>query len=151
MDLYPLALFFHIVGALLLFVLLTIEGALLGRAGMAARMNRILGPISALFVLVPGLYMTATQWGFRPWILVGLATYVLIAALGAFTGITVLRGRMSLDVARGSWLVRVGAAVGIVFDMSLKPDWAVAIAAVGVGTIAGLAAGRVIRAQVQSI
>ena len=60
MTLYSAALFLHIVGALLLFVLLTVEGFSL-RLGMpAARFNQVAGPISAMFVLFPGLYMVAT-------------------------------------------------------------------------------------------
>ena len=54
MTLYSIALFLHIVGAVVLFVLLTVEGLRQGTKG--ARLNRIFGPISALLILVPGLY-----------------------------------------------------------------------------------------------
>lgn len=43
MSLYSVALFIHIVGSLLLFVLLTIEGIGLRRGFIAARLNRVLG------------------------------------------------------------------------------------------------------------
>src|SRR5438309_966081 len=128
MSLYAIALFIHIVGALLLFVLLTIEAVGL-RAGIAAApINRVLGPISALAVLVPGFYMVATQWGWKGWIGVGITSWVLIAVGGAFTGIGVMRGRMSTRLATNSWLVRVGMALGVVFDMTIKPDVGVAVA-----------------------
>ena len=71
----PAALFVHVVGAVLLFAALTLEGValrLLRRAstGMQAaswagllRLNRGIGPLSAVAILVPGFYMTATSWG----------------------------------------------------------------------------------------
>ena len=77
MTLYSIALFLHVVGALLLFVTLTVEGVallLVRRAATAEAaegaaavlgLNRIVGPLSALGVLIPGLYMTATSWGWR--------------------------------------------------------------------------------------
>ena len=65
MNLYSIALFVHVVGALLLFVTLTVEGVALrllhraatpeaakSAAGML-RLNRIVGPVSALGVLIP--------------------------------------------------------------------------------------------------
>lgn len=140
MSLYSIALFVHIVGALLLFVLLTVEGVALRVGIAAAPAGRILGPISALAVLVPGLYMTATQWGWKPWIVVGITSWVLIAIGGAITGMSVMRGRMSMRTATISWLVRVGMALGVVFDMTVKPDLVVAIAAVLIGVVVGAAA-----------
>ena len=62
MSLYSIALFVHIVGALSLFALLAIEGVSL-RAGIPAGVvQRILGPISALLIVVPGFYMVITTF-----------------------------------------------------------------------------------------
>ena len=141
MTLYSIALFAHIAGAVLIFVLLTVEGVGL-RSGMAAaRLNRVLGPISALLILVPGFYMAA-QTGWYAWTEVGLATYVLIAAVGAYTGISVMRGRMAASAAAVSWLLRIGMAAGVLFDMTVKPDLAASIAAVVVGVALGALAAR---------
>jgi hypothetical protein len=149
MNLYSIALFVHIVGALLLFVLLTIEGVGL-RAGFAtAQVNRILGPISALAILIPGFYM-ASQLGWKPWVAVGLTSWVLIAAGGAFTGISVMRGRMGSRTATISWLVRIGMALGVVFDMAVKPDAVVAVIAVFVGVVVGTAAALATPREVRS-
>ena len=142
MSLYPIALFAHIVGALLVFVLLTVEGLGLRFGFAAAPLNRVIGPVSALLIFVPGLYMMSAQWGFQGWIVVGIATYVVIAVAGAFTGISVMRGRMNTRVATISWLMRVGLALGVVFDMTLKPDLLGALLAVLVGLLAGAAVGR---------
>src|SRR5207253_8952323 len=99
MDLYSIALFTHIVGAVLVFVLLTIEGLGL-RFGFAyAPLNRILGPISAVAILIPGLYMMAVQGGWAGRVVVGITTYVLIAAVSEYKGINVMRGRMDRRTA----------------------------------------------------
>lgn len=139
MNLYSIALFVHVVGSLLLFVLLTAEGLGL-RAGFAsAQLNRILGPISALAILVPGFYMAA-QTGWHPWTAVGLATYTLIAVAGGYTGIAVTRGRMRSSTAALSWFARVGMALGVVFDMTVKPELVASIVAVLVAVALALAA-----------
>jgi len=137
-DLYSIALFAHIVGALLLFAILTVEGAGLRVGFPTAQINRILGPISALAILIPGLYMMKAQWGFAGWVAVGITTYVLIAAAGAFTGISVMQRRMDVRTATLSWLLRCGMALGVVFDMTVKPDLLLSILAVVLGAAAGL-------------
>lgn len=149
MTLYSIALFAHIVGALSLFALLAIEGVSL-RAGIAAGVvQRILGPISALLILVPGFYLVITAAGWRGWAQVGLVSYVVIAVVGAFTGISVMRGRMSARAATISWLARVGIALGVVFDMTVKPDVPGAAIAVVVGLAAGAAIGALTRREVR--
>jgi hypothetical protein len=161
MTLYSIALFAHVVGALLLFVTLTVEGValrLLRRAatveaaqGGAAllRLNRVVGPLSALGVLVPGLYMTATRWGWVAWIVVALVSWVLIAVLGAVNGIRVValeRSRALLDGIRNpifliSWLTRVGIAFGVIFLMTVKPGAVASVSAVVLAAAAGAALG----------
>jgi len=149
MSLYSIALFVHIAGSLLLFVLLTVEGLALRQGFTAARLNRILGPISALTILVPGFYMTATQWGWKGWIVVGTTAWVLIAVAGAATGISLLAGRLSIRGAAASWSIRVGMALGVVFLMTVKPGLLVAVIAVvagaALGGIAGFAGIRQVR------
>jgi hypothetical protein len=150
MDVYSIALFVHIVGALLLFALLAIEGVGL-RAGIpTAQLNRILGPISALAILLPGLYMMKAQWGWAGWIVVGITSWVLIAVVGAFTGISVMRGTMSNRAATVSWLIRIGMALGVVFDMTVKPDLLLSVVSVLVGVIVGVAASLARPRQVPS-
>ena len=147
MDLYSLALFAHIVGALLVFVLLTIEGLGLRFGFGYAQLNRVLGPVSALLILVPGLYMMAAQWGWAGWVVTGILTYAVIATAGALTGIQVMRGRLGTRAATRSWLLRVGLALGVVFDMTVKPGLGVAVAAVVVGALAGAAIGMMTRRE----
>ena len=145
MSWYSIALFVHVVGALLLFGLLTLEGFTLRTGATAARLNRVLGPISALAILVPGVYMVVIAAGWTGWAAVGLVTYVLIAGIGAYTGISVLRGRMSSRAATISWLVRTGMALGVVFDMTVKPDRLSSVVAVAVGVAVALVAVPAVR------
>lgn len=146
MSLYSLALFVHIVGALALFALLAIEGVSL-RAGLSPRgVQQSLGPISAVAIVVPGFYMAA-QVGWHGWVAVGLASYAVIAVLGAYTGISLMRGRMSTGGAMVSWLARVGVALGVVFDMTVKPDAIVSALVVLAAMAAGAAIGFLTRPQ----
>lgn len=147
MTLYSIALFAHIVGAILVFVLLTIEGIGLRIGFDYAQLNRVLGPVSALLILVPGLYMMAAQWGWAGWIVTGIATYVLIAGVGAYTGISVMRGRMNRRTALVSWLVRIGMALGVAFVMTLKPSLVLSVVAVLVGVVLGAAVGALMRRE----
>ncbi|TMC81979.1 MAG: hypothetical protein E6J08_06140 [Chloroflexi bacterium] len=137
MDLYSIVLFVHIVGALVLFVLLTVEGVGLRAGFPSAALNRVLGPISALAILFPGLYLMKAQWGWTGWVVVGIAAWFLIAVIGAGTGIGVMRGRITRQAATASWLIRVGMALGVVFDMTVKPSLLVSLGAV----VAGIAIG----------
>jgi hypothetical protein len=139
MSLYAIALFVHVVGAVLVFVLLTVEGVGL-RSGMAAAsVSRVLGPISALAILIPGFYMAA-QSGWHAWTAVGLASYAVIAGVGAYTGINVARGRLSSRAAATSWLIRTGIALAVVFDMTVKPELVGSTVAVVVGVAVAMAA-----------
>jgi hypothetical protein len=151
MDLYSVALFVHIVGAVLLFVLLTIEGVGLRMGFSAAPANRVLGPISALAILVPGAYMMWAQVGWTGWVAVGIVTYVLIAVAGAFTGISVMRGRMSDRAATLSWLVRIGMALAVLFDMTVKPNGLVAALVVVAGAVLGVAASLARKREAASV
>lgn len=147
MSIYSIALFVHIVGAVLVFVLLTVEaiGMRSGAAGGAVQLGRTLGPVAAVAIVVPGFYMAA-QTGWYAWTASGLAAYAVIAGLGAYTGVAAMRGRITKTGAMLSWLVRAGLAVGVLFDMTVKPGAAVSVAAVLLGAaalgIGGLTAGR---------
>ena len=171
MNLYSIALFLHVVGALLLFVTLTVEGVALRQLSQAAttelarraaamlRLNRIVGPLSALGVLVPGLYMTVTSWGWVAWIVVALASWVVIAVLGAVNGIRILALERSGGLLAGignpvfliSWLARVGIALGVIFLMTVKPGAVVAVIAIlgpaAAGALLGIALSKTRRRE----
>jgi hypothetical protein len=165
MSLYAIALFLHIVGVLLLITAFTAEGISLMHLrrvetsaqvtdwqGVAA-LARVFGPASVVAILVPGLYMMITSWGWVPWIAVGLLVWLLIAVLGAVNGI-----RLSLATQRAaadpaaihqlrarafvvSWWMRITLGLGIVFLMTTKPELLGASLTVVSAAAIGLAAG----------
>lgn len=137
MDLYPVVLFVHIVGAVLLFVALTVEGLSYRFGFGAAPMNRVIGPISAVLILASGLYMMKAQWGWAGWVVVGIVAWALIAVLGAVTGVAAMRGGSFARASFSSWLLRIGAALGVAFIMTVKPQAIVAVVAVLVGAALG--------------
>ncbi|HET9984551.1 MAG TPA: hypothetical protein VFQ38_13225 [Longimicrobiales bacterium] len=152
MPWYSIALFLHIVGALGLFAGISLEQAGLRglrRASTTAALREWLTVLSArgriegpagVVLLATGGYMAATGWGRQPWIALALLGLVLIALLGALaTGRTVralrsalpnddlpvrfaLRQRIDSPVLRTSAALRAALALGIVFNMAVKPD-----------------------------
>ena len=178
MSLYSIALFVHVTGAVLLFVAITVEGValrLLQHAQTAAearsaaqllRLNRMVGPLSALGVLIPGLYMTATTWGWVAWILIALAAWALMAVFGAVNGMRIVALARSLATESGpitpavrariggpiflvSWFARVGLALGVVFLMTVKPGGVESATAIVLAAAGGLGAGAAISNRAQ--
>jgi hypothetical protein len=170
---YSIFLFLHIVGALGIFAGLAIEQAALfnlRRASTNAQarewlsllrtLQRFLGP-SALVLLVTGIYMMATRWSHQAWAGLGLVGMILMALIGALvTGRRMkpigqavftsdgalpvsLRDRLSDPVLRLSAWVRLGLALGLVFNMSVKPGTAGAVAALIVAAALGVLVAQV--------
>jgi Predicted integral membrane protein (DUF2269) len=171
MSLYAINVFLHVVGALGLFVALGLEWAGLRgirRAvsiehvrqwiGLLGSLGRLAG-LSALTLLVTGLYMSATAWERQSWIRLGLVGWILIAAIGP--GVTGRRiralaralpsddGSVSGPLLRrmrdpvlllSAWL-RTALALGIVFLMTTKPGSAVSLTAVLLSVAIGASAG----------
>jgi len=169
---YSISLFLHIVGALGLFTSLGFEQAGLfnlrrAQTNAQARewlsllrgLQRIQGP-SALVLLATGLYMMATRWSGQAWAGLGLAGMVLMAIIGAtVTGRrmkaigrampagdgplpSTLRERFDDSALGTSASVRIALALGIVFNMSVKPAAGGAVAALVVAAGLGLLAAR---------
>ncbi len=107
MSAYDIALFFHISGAIAYFLAASIWLLGLSLQRRAQRVEQVraigsmvdvAGPVSGvglLILIVSGLYMAATAWGFGTgWIDVAIISLVLIAPLGA--ALTVPR-RLKID------------------------------------------------------
>ena len=169
---YDLALFLHIVGVLGLFAALAIEGiALRGIRGSLTgdeartwlgllRPLRVVGPISLLLILIPGLYLAATIDTGGGWIAAGLIGFLTIGALGgAVTGRRMavigpilgraqgpLEGPASLashDAALvASYAIRLALALGIVWLMTVKPDFVASLVVLGGAAVFGAIAAR---------
>ena len=176
MSIYTIVLFLHISGAIGYFI--SIGTWLFGFSALR-RVQRVeqvraladltgrVGPlfgISVLLILVTGLYMTVTAWGFQTgWIPVGLISLVLIAPLG--TALIEPRRRAIERLAREApdgplpesleqrihdpilWTALQTVAVlllGIVFLMTTKPSLVGSLVVMAVALVLGLAWGLLI-------
>src|SRR5262245_10312981 len=111
MDLYALAKYVHIIGAFGLFVAFGLEGLAVSRLGRAATRDqavtwmavmslvRRVGPASLGLILLPGLYLAATRWGFDGW--PGAALLGMVA-LGLVGGLLTGRAMAGLGAAIGA-------------------------------------------------
>lgn len=178
-SLYSIALFLHIVGALVLFVALGLEWTSLLYLRRAATTEqarewlkiftslRRLYPISWIVILIPGFYMAATVWGGVAWITVALAAVILLAVLGAALAgrrmaaigqsvagesgplSATLHSRLEDPLLWASLRVRTAIALGIVFLMTVKPGLIGALITMGVAVLLGLAFSLPVRGRDQ--
>ncbi len=168
MTLYSIALFIHIVGAMVLVTAFTVEGIGVAHLRQAttseqvsawegvAGLGRVFGPVSVVTILIPGLYMMLSSWGWVPWVAVGVFAWLVIAVMGAVNGIrlgarvrTAIGDPAAIDRLRGmqfvmSWTIRVALAAGIVLVMTAKPGLAGALLSIAVAAVSGLGAGLVV-------
>jgi predicted lysophospholipase L1 biosynthesis ABC-type transport system permease subunit len=170
MNTYSIALFFHIVGALGLFVALGLEWAGLRQIRNATTTEQVrqgmrissstsrLGMASMLTILIFGIYLAVVAWGGPAWITVTLGVIVVMIALSAaLTGprmaaigraLATEKGPMSPGLQRLAnnpllWIslqTRLAIALGIVFLMTNKPGLSGSLITIGVATLLGLAA-----------
>ena len=172
---YHVALYLHILGAFGLIAAITVEAiGLRGLRGATRSDEALIGisrgivmrlaPASLGLILVTGLYMMATTWGPRGWILAALASLVLLAIVGAFgTGVRMARTGPAVGRAQGplsdelrstlrdpilltSLWVRSAIVLGIALLMTLKPSGlaslVIIVFAVAIGLMAGQLAAR---------
>jgi len=166
---YAIVVFLHIVGAMGLFAGIGLEQASLaafrrvntiGQArdwiGLLAGLRRLDGP-SGLLILATGLYMMATRWGSQAWMGLAILAMIVIAFLSiAVTGrraraivkslptadgpiSAALRERLADPALRASAAVRTALALGVVFNMSVKPTTLGALIVMGVALALGAA------------
>jgi hypothetical protein len=168
---YRILVCLHVFGVLGWFFAAGVEAVALARLGRATsasaqrdalgvlRVNRVLGPITALLVLVPGVYMAQTVWSAHPpWIGAGYLSFLIVFLLGA-----AISGRqwvrleralaaqaaaehardVSLRALLTSFYVRMGILAGASFVMVVKPAALLTLLAVAAGILAGLAAASV--------
>lgn len=169
MTLYSIVMFAHDIGALGYFVGFGLEWASLVRVRRASTAEQArewlglrawvmpLGLTSLVLILLSGLYMAATEVGWMGWIVVALASLVLIAILGAtLTGLRIgaiekaaaaesgplslaLRQRLNDPLLSTSIQIRTAIALGIVFLMAVQPDLAGSLLTIGIATVLGFA------------
>ena len=172
--------FLHVVGALGIAAAFGMETTgLLGLRRATTRVEALLwlrtrrwvlliGPVSIGLVLVTGVYLTVTEWGWAAWILVSLVGLVALATIGGIlTGLPM--ARVTPAVERASQLlseelrrdlrsplltvsitIRIAITVAIVFLMVQKPTLATSILTIVIATGIGVTAGLVPSARVSS-
>lgn len=169
MSLYAILLYVHVIGAIgysagALISLLGLSSLRRARSVEEARsllglleLTGMISGISLLFTIIPGLYMTATAWGWLGWNGVALGSLVLLLAMGQ------LMGRRRHAIARltkempdgllpksleqqiyDPWMgmgvyMLVTLLLGIVFLMTVKPALYGSLLAIGVSVALGLA------------
>jgi len=172
--LYQLALFLHIIGGFGLIAAITVEAVGLRGLRRAAHRNDAmvwlsisrgivtrLAPASLGLILVTGLYMVATAWGPRGWILVALASLLLLGVIGALgTGLRMARIGPAVSRAQGplsdelrrtirdpillmSLRVRLAMVLAVVFLMTVKPSAGASLVAIVLAIGLGLLAGQI--------
>ena len=169
MNVYSIALFLHIVGALGFFVALGLEWTGLWQIRSAVRPEPVrawmgilrsasrVGMTSMLTTVISGFYMMATAWGGVAWIIVTLGALVLVIVLSvALTGPRMVAIGRSLATEKGLvsqtfhilanhpllWIsiqTRVAIALGIVFLKTAKPDLGGSLLTISVAIVLGLA------------
>lgn len=171
MSAYSIALFFHIVGVLALFAGIGLEQTGLRQLRNASSLaqvrewmtvlrglRRIDAP-AGLIILASGGYLAQHGAGHHAWVAVGIIGMVLMAVLGAAVGrprflaivralpatdgpvSPTLRRRLEDPVLRTTSATRAALALGIVFDMVVKPGAAGAVIVFVVALMIGAATG----------
>lgn len=155
MTLYPYTLLLHIVGVIGLFMAISLELVVVSRLRAAktttqvhewltlSRVIDLVLPVSAVFILISGLVLTFSGWGWgHAWIELSLGLLVLLGILGPMMNgprmkaihvaaqavpvgeiPTALRKVISNPVLRAYTPISALVALGIVIMMVLKLDW----------------------------
>ena len=168
MNAYSIALFLHIVGAAGFFVALGLEWTGLWQIRNAMNIGQVgawmsilkkfrkIGFISMFTTVITGVYMMLIEWGGVAWIILTMASLVLVIVLSlaltgprmAAIGKTLVREKGVLSQAYYNavdnpllWTsiqTRVALTLGIVFLKTVKPDWGGSFLTVGAAIILGL-------------
>lgn len=178
MNLYAIALFLHITGALGLFLGLGMEGLILKHLRNAVtnmqaltwinsmKLMRIVFGISAILLLIPGLYLAGESWGFTLWVIIGIILLIALSGYGSMTGKKIgliinsidknngtlneeKRKKLSDPLLLKTYKIRFMIAIGIIFIMTIKSEWvesiAVIVIAMAIGFLIGLPKGEKVK------
>lgn len=142
MTLYDIGLFLHVAASLSLFAAIGLEWVGLNQlkkaetAESAQAVCKMIEPIHRLFpisgatLLISGIYMSVTAWGFPAWIVVSLALLLAIASTGrSVTGVRLTaigelaaaeRGALSSKLQMGTIItVVVSVLVGLLWSLPI--------------------------------
>jgi len=169
MSIYAIALFFHIVGALGMFVALGLEWTGLRQIRNATSADQVRGWMgilksvrkfgfsAMLATVISGIYLMVAVWGAAPWIIVTLGSVALVMVLAqALTAPRMAAIGRALAVGKGTlsegfhnlinhpmlWVsiqTRTAIALGIVFLKIAKPDFGGSLLTIAVALLLGIA------------
>ncbi len=153
MSMYIIALFIHISGALAMFAGLGIEGVVFMNLKSASapqdalpwlssmKILRIVFAYSGVSLLITGIYLVASSWGWTAWVITGLVLFTALSAYGSATGRKIAISISSLiktesrsipsDVKKviaspflmTTYKLKITIGLGIIFMMTTKPGW----------------------------
>jgi len=167
MSMYSIALYVHILGAVGLFAGLGMEGIIyknlqtastppqLFSWGIFLKSLRTVFLSSTLLLLVAGIFMVIESWTWNAWDITGLVLLIALAVFGSVSGkkigmtIGSLRGtegpitdevknKITNPFIMRSYKVKITLALGIIFIMTIKPDWAGTIISIVAAFVIGL-------------
>jgi hypothetical protein len=168
MSFYLVVLFFHISGALILFMGMSLEWLGIAKLNNAAKPEqtrewaKFLASLkfaymsAGILLFITGIYMAAARWGWTPWIIVSFLLWLFLILHGSVvSGGKVRKFRALLNSSSSPTSVelneqlsklklmnllqsRVVVGLGAVFIMTVKPDIVGAIGVVIVAIILGI-------------
>ena len=155
MNTYSIALFLHIVGALVLFATLALEWISLRQirvARFAEQVHPWLGILngsskagfpSMLATVVTGVYMMVVVWGRTPWLVTTIGALVLMIVLTKAAASRLKALGKSFEAVNDPllWIsiqTRAAIALGIVLLKVAKPDWTGSLLTVGGAVVLGV-------------
>ena len=158
MNLYSLAVFLHVTGAIMLGFITGLEWIMILRlrrvvtreeALTAIGHTKIIGkmsPVTWLSILIPGFYMVFVRWGWAPWINTAIAGWLILLISGALIAgkkLTALMKELEAGDAPGPGLksqmrsmallkglqLRTSVTLAIIFMMTVKPSLVISVMA----------------------
>ncbi len=168
MDFYFAVLFFHISGAIILFMGMGIEWIGISRLNktsvfkQAEEWFKVLSSLKSIYIsggvllLVTGVYLASAKWGYTPWIIVSFLLWLFIVLQGSVVSgkkFKSLAGKLNseseLNNSELSGFIdklklmnllqsRLAIAFGAVFIMTYKPDLPGSVIVVIVAIILGI-------------
>ena len=153
MNMYLIALYLHITGALAMFAGLGIEGIVFKNLKNASspqqaipwlasmRILRITFGYAAVALLLTGTYLVILSWGWNSWVLTGLVLLVALSGYGSTKGKKIAMSIASLlnskdqsipsevkkiiadPLLMTTYKLKITIALGIIFMMTTKPGW----------------------------
>jgi hypothetical protein len=177
MTYYSLALFIHIVGVLGLFIGIGLQWISVQRLPQAQTVAQVregtslvavqerLWPTASLLILLAGIYMTVTAWGWStPWIDISLAALIVQGAVAGavinrrlkaiHTGVAAaeapagsfppgLKRQITDPILRTAVQINAFTGLGVVFQMTTKPGLGGSLITLAVALLLGIGAARI--------